>query len=249
MTHKFTPKRLAVALCATSAATIFLGVTTTAYTANAEMRGFDQTGFSEIRLGSGLEMVVEVGPAFSIAVEGEADAIDAVDIRMEGAALVVDRKRNWREMRIFRSQDQQRVLLTVSLPLISALNAGAGAHIEVSGIMEVPLQATASAGASLRLNGLDGADVAITASSGASVMANGTCAALQAEARSGASIQAPRLACAAVTADAQSGASVEVNGSDTLSLGASGGGSVFAHGQGTVMREEMRSGGSITVKR
>lgn len=249
MHFKFTPNRLAVALSATSIAAIFLGVTTTAFTASAEIRGFEQTGFSEIRVGAGLEMVVEVGPAFSVVVEGEEDAIDTVEIRMDGAALVVDRKRNWREMLILRSQDQQHVLLTVSLPMISALNAGAGAHIEISGIMEVPLQATASAGASLRLNGLDGADVVITASSGASVMADGTCAALQAEARSGASIQAPRLACAAATADAMSGASVEVNGSETLSLGASGGGSVFAHGQGAVMREEMRSGGSITVKR
>ncbi len=246
---KFIPKRLAVALSATSIAAIFLGVTTTAFTANAEMRGFEQTGFSEIRVGAGLEMVVEVGPAFSIAAAGEAGAIDTVDIRMEGAALVVDRKRNWRDTLFSWSQDQQRVQLTVSLPVISGLEAGAGAHIEISGIMEVPLQAAASAGASLRLNGLDGADVVITASSGASVMADGTCAALQAEARSGAYIQAPMLACAAVTADAKSGASVEVNGSETLSLGASGGGSVFAHGQGTVMREEMRSGGSITVKR
>ncbi|NOR61136.1 MAG: hypothetical protein GQ535_01410 [Rhodobacteraceae bacterium] len=249
MPYKFTPKRLAVALSATSAAAIILGVTTTTFTAHAEMRGFDQTGFSEIRVGAGLEMVVEVGPAFSIAAEGETDAIDTVVIRMEGAALVVDRKRNWRAMLNLRSQDQQQVQLTVSLPVITALNAGAGAHIEISGEFAVPLQATASAGASLRLNGLDGADIVITASSGASVRANGVCAALQAEARSGASIQAPMLACAAVTADAKSGASVEVNGSETLSLGASGGGSVFAHGQGSIMREDMRSGGSITVKR
>jgi hypothetical protein len=194
-------------------------------------------------------MVVEVGPAFSIAAEGETDAIDTVDVHMEGATLVVARSRNWRETLFSWSSDQQRVLLRVSMPAVSTLTADAGARIEISGEISQPVQATASAGAALRLRGVDGADVVVTARAGASVMADGTCGTLRAEASGGASIQAAALVCSGVMADAMSGASIEVNGEDALSLGASGGGHVFAHGAGGITREDMNSGGSITLKR
>ncbi len=249
MDYKPTPKRLATALTATSIAAIILAATTTGFSARAETRGFAQSGFTALRVSSGLEMEVEVGPAFLVAAEGESEAIDTLDIRMEGATLVVERKHNWRETLFSWSSDQQRVLLRVSMPAVSTLTADAGARIEISGDIRQPLQAIALAGAALWLKGLDGADAVVTARAGASVMADGTCGTLKAEASSGASIQAAALVCSGVMADAMSGASIEVNGEDALSLVASGGGHVFAHGAGGITREDMNSGGSITVKR
>lgn len=194
-------------------------------------------------------MVVEVGSAFSVDAEGESGAIDTIDIHMEGKTLVVERKHNWREMLFNWSRDRRRVRLSVRMPMVSDVEAQAGAQVEISGDISQPLQANATAGAALLLKALDGADVTMSANAGASVVADGTCGTLRAEASSGASIQASALACAAATADASSGALVEMNGEVALSLGASSGGSVVAHGAGGVTRQEMNTGGGITVKR
>jgi hypothetical protein len=236
-------------MAATSLAAIAFGFTGTAFTAQAETRGFDQQGFSALRVSSGLDVALQVGPGFSIEAEGESAAIDTLDIHMEGATLVLNRTHDWKETLFSWAPDRQQVRLVVSMPAVTAVAAEAGARVELSGEVQAPLRAEASSGASLALHGLDGADVEIIAGSGASVVADGTCSALQAAASSGATLEASMLECADVTADAALGATLAVNGAKTLSLGATGGGSISAHGAGAVTHEAKDVGGRIAIER
>ncbi len=236
-----------VALVSIATLAIALGIPA-AFTAQAETRGFDQSGFSAVRVNSGLEMVVEVGPAFSITAEGEREAIDTVDIYLEGTMLVAVRKHDWRETLFSWSSDNRQVTLNVTLPRLDAVAADAGAHVEVSGLLETVLQAEASAGAAIALVGIQGASVALAASGGASIVARGTCSEIVVQASGGASVNAGGLDCAASTAEASGGASVSVSASEAHVLQASSGASLTAKGGGRIAQQEARSGANISVR-
>ena len=218
------------------------------FSAQAEVRSLALAGFSELSARAGMDVRVNVGPEFLIEMEGIADAIDTVDIHLEGAVLVVDRKRGWRETLFSWSRDEQKVTVNVALPELDAVAADAGASVVVSGMIERALRGKADAGASLDLTGIEGAALEIVASAGASVRASGTCTDVNARAGAGASVNLDGLDCATAVAEVSGGASMAVRAHETLSLRASGGGRLTAKGGGAVLRQEAGSGGSIRVR-
>jgi len=233
---------------AVTAGAALLFAQVTSFPAQAEMRGISFTGFTEISVRAGLDMRVEVGPEFSIEMEGKGAAIDTVDIHLEGATLVVDRKRGWRETLLSWSSDDRKVTVHVAAPTLDGVTADAGASVTVSGVVEHALRAEAFAGAAMALTGINGAALDIVADAGASVVAAGTCSEMAVRASGGASVYAANLDCATAIAEASGGASVIVSAHETLSLQASGGGSLIASGGGVVLRQEASSGGSLIVQ-
>ena len=243
MESRHSKKRWIKAGVATAGAALLLAQMTS-FAAQAEVRSVEFAGFTAIDLSSGLAMDINVGPNFSVAIEGAPEAIDKVDIHLEGSTLVASRRHSlfsW-------SNDNRQVTLSVTMPKLEAVAADAGAHIGVSGAIEQSVQAVASAGANIVVTGIDGAAVSLEASGGASIEARGTCSEIVVRASGGASVDAGLLACAVSTAEASSGASVRVKASESQDLRASSGASLTAKGGGRIVWQDASSGANISVR-
>ncbi|MEM9837852.1 MAG: head GIN domain-containing protein [Pseudomonadota bacterium] len=188
----------------------------------AETVTYDFTGFDSVKATSGVDVIVEVGDAFSITLETDGD-VERARVEVKGDTLILGRK-------------SQRGMV---------LNLGRGATYEYTVTMPELRGGGASAGADLEISGIEGGEVTLDASSGAGIEAEGTCSTLRAEASSGASVDAFDLECDDVRADVSSGADVNVTASDSVRADASSGGAVRVRGNPDDRRTDKSSGGSV----
>ena len=89
-------------------------------------RSFDLTGFSSVSLGGPHDVVVTVGPAFSVRAEGPSNVLDRLDLKVEGNNLEIGMKKgNWS----FRNT--QRTVIHVTMPAIEAAAIGGSGDMRI----------------------------------------------------------------------------------------------------------------------
>lgn len=183
-------------------------------TAFAETRNL--TGFNSISANAGTDVVVTVGPAFSVNVTGA--GADRVVTRIDGDTLVVERRRGI-------SWGGARAEVQVTMPRVEGLAAASGSDLVATGV--------------------NGGNISLDSSSGADLRVSGTCASFSADASSGSDIFAQDLRCESGTAEASSGADARVYASGDLNVEASSGGGIVAYGNPSVRNVDLSSGGSF----
>ncbi|MEM1381006.1 MAG: DUF2807 domain-containing protein [Pseudomonadota bacterium] len=208
--------RIITTLVASTAAFAIAGAS-----ALAETKTYDITGFDSIKATQGVEVIVEVGSAYSITLETSGD-VDKARVEQDGDTLILGRKSKGARFNLGRSARYQ---YTVTMPSIEAASSSAGAELEVSGI--------------------SGDDVRLSASSGSELEAEGSCGSLRVRASSGAAVEASDLACDNVVADVSSGADIEVHASSSVDADASSGGSIVVHGNPGDRSTDKSSGGRV----
>lgn len=192
--------------------------------ASAETASFALNGFSKIKVSAGVQTTVSAGAPYAVRAEGSPEALQRLEIRIDGDTLVIGRK--WRSGWNWGRQDGH-IVVSVSTPKLEALDV--------------------SSGASARATGIDSQGFAAQASSGASVTLAGACGGLNADASSGGSLSAEDLKCKSLTADASSGASIRAFASESVTADASSGGSIHIKGGPKTVTQETSSGGSVSV--
>lgn len=183
--------------------------------ASAETRNL--SGFTRVQASAGYDVNIEVGPAFSVNVEGP--GADRVLTRVSGDRLTVEPTPGW------HWGTRPRATVNVTMPSLDGLDASSGADIDARGV-----NATA---------------FSLDASSGAEIDVAGSCQTLSADASSGADINAHQLHCASGTVDVSSGADISVFVEGTLNVDASSGGGVTASGDPSIGDISLSSGGSL----
>lgn len=193
--------------------------------ASAETQTYALSGFSKVKVSAGNNAEITVGPAYAVRAEGKPEALERLDIRVDGDTLIIGRKHrtgfNW-------GRSEGRLVVFVSTPKLDAVDA--------------------SSGSSTRTTGVSAPAFSTQASSGSSLSIAGSCGSLNADASSGASLNAGDLQCKTVNADASSGASLTVFASETAQAEASSGASVSVKGSPKSVNQNTSSGGSVSVR-
>lgn len=183
--------------------------------AAAETRNL--SGFTQVRASAGYDVSIEVGPGYSVSVEGP--GADRVLTQVEGNRLTVS------PVPGFRWGPRQRANIRITMPSVTALDAASGAEINARGVNAEALS--------------------LDASSGAEINVAGACRTLEASASSGADINANDLRCGAGSVDVSSGADIAVHVTGTLNVDASSGGGINASGNPSIGNVSLSSGGSL----
>jgi len=190
------------------AGTLSAMVMSSALTASADtQKTYDFSGFDEIDLAAGVEVVYTRGSDYSVVADFRKGGPDDMKIREDGGRLYISRKSTsgW--------GDKLRVTVKVTSPDLNAVEASSGASIQASGIQSDAF--------------------ALKVSSGAAVDLSGTCDKITIKVSSGGSADAKGLKCKSVTAAASSGGSAKAYASDSASSKTSSGGSVDIWGKPT----------------
>ncbi|MEL6639908.1 MAG: DUF2807 domain-containing protein [Pseudomonadota bacterium] len=215
---------------------------------SAEERTYDLTGFDAVEVSAGITANVTVGADYGVVGEAIKGDIENLDIVQVGTQLMISREtdRSWGLIGLLRKDD--RFVVTVTLPELTAVDGNSGASVDVVGATTALLQAEASSGASLDITGADLGEISLEATSGASLTISGACDAVAAQATSGASLSARKLTCSAATLDASSGASLSAYADTTATVEASSGASLSVRGGADVTEQSVSSGASVSIR-
>jgi hypothetical protein len=212
--------------------------------AAAESRTIDLPPFTSVDISSGIDAVVAVGGAQSVAAEAPtAEILDEVQFRVDNGTLKawID----WNIFDLFSLGLDRQITLTISAPEITGAEASAGSDVDVAGAAGDRLSFEVSSGADLTATAVAGDSLNLEASSGAGLHIDGTCASADVEASSGAGIDAEKLLCADVEVDVSSGASAVIFASASVDAEASSGGHVVVYGKPTKFQTDSNSGGDV----
>ncbi len=189
----------------------------------AETQTFDVAGFTRVSASAGTTVRVTVGGDYSVVAESTAKGLERLRVEIKGDELQIGRKHNtisWGK--------SDRVVVTVTTPSLSGLEASSGASLDASGV--------------------DAGAFSVEASSGGSIDVAGRCDALAAEVSSGGNIDAEGLQCRTASVDASSGGNADIFASESVTGDASSGGNVDVYGKPKNVSKETSSGGSISIE-
>ena len=161
---------------------------------------YDFTGFNEIDVAAGIEVIYEQADAYNVVADFRRGGPDDLKIHKEGDRLYISKKMQagW--------GDKLRVTVHVTSPDLNGVEA--------------------SSGSSIRATGIKSDDFALKVSSGASADLSGECGGITIRVSSGGNADAKALKCETVTATASSGGSAKAYASASAKSKTSSGGSV-----------------------
>jgi len=185
---------------ALSAAILAAALTATVTAHADDTTTYDFSGFDEIDVAAGIEVIYMTKPDYSVTAKFHRGGPEDLKVRQEGERLYISKKMKsgW--------GDNLRVTVTVTSPKLTEIEASSGSSVSASDV----------AADSFTLK----------ASSGASAEVTGTCGAITVKASSGGSADARGFKCEDVSASASSGGSVEAYASKSATSKTSSGGSV-----------------------
>jgi Putative auto-transporter adhesin, head GIN domain len=213
--------------------------------ANAEVRNV--TGFSGVKVATGIELVLTQGNAEAVAVSA-VSAEDKANIKtvVENGVLRIyydngNKRKNW------VSRDK-KLKAYVSVVTINLLEASSGALVKIDGTVKAAqLRVDVSSGASIKGN-ITAADMVVSQGSGSVSKISGSAQSLKIDVSSGAGFYGYDLAVDKCTATASSGGKVEITANKELDADASSGGAVHYKGSCSVKNVKTSSGGSVKNK-
>ena len=215
--------------------------------AMAAEQSYDVSGFTEVAVGSGLDVEIVQGEGFEVVAEGAPRDLKRLEIDRRGDRLVIEQEtRGLQRFSPLMMALRDKISVRVTLPELADVQASAGSDVSAEGSAPDAFTAEVSSGADLTVSGIDAEVVTLEASSGAHLEAEGRCGTLDAEASSGADLEARRLACDSATVTASSGADIEIT-AETARAAAQSGADVEVWGGETVEAEES-SGGDVRVR-
>lgn len=214
------PLLLVPAFAALTSAGCVVGSATGAPYSESQRHAY--TGFQQVDVSAGVEVVVTQGPFDVRAETTDGNDFDRLVVEVRGDTLHIGRKQS------MFSWGGPQYRVSVSAPAYSGFEVSSGASLDGAGLSLANLKVSVSSGASLELAG--------------------SCADLSVDISSGASFHGEDLRCATAEVDASSGAHAEAFASQAADGEASSGASVNFHGKPANFREDSSSGGSVSAR-
>jgi len=212
--------------------------------ANAETRTFDVGPFSKIDISAGLDLTFQQAAYQPVTVENKKGDFSDVEVTVKGDTLVLKRKKqNWGWGR-----KRQQYGITVSAPMISAVEASSGSDVSGRGMSGQDILIDVSSGADVTITGVEGGTVTLETSSGSDASISGTCVAVRASSSSGSDLEARDLVCQEGEADASSGSDLSIHVTNMVEADASSGADINVYGGPKDVDSDKSSGGSVSIR-
>jgi hypothetical protein len=207
----------------------------------------DLPAFTAVQIASGIDAVVTVGPAQSVAATAP-NVADLDDIKIEVRDGTLKIWRDWDIFDLFGDMGDRQTRFTITAPKLDSADASSGADVAVSGLSGESVWLEASSGADLDATDIQATNVDVDVSSGADVTANGTCTKLEVDVSSGANANLENLVCSEAEAESSSGSDATIHVSSTLRAKASSGSDITVKGKPATTKIDESSGGTITIE-
>lgn len=200
-------------------------------TASAETRVLNiSQPFSSLDTSGGVKVIYQptTGSQRTVKIEGVADRIDKVEVRISGNTLKISPKRDSLGNR--SGNRIKGVIVTVTAPLVNDIEASSGSSVNCKSASAngKKMEIDASSGASVSVQNISCRKLEAEASSGASIkLLSVTADKISLDASSGANISAQKVTAKDSDCEASSGASINIAGTSTKgSFTASSGGAI-----------------------
>lgn len=174
---------------------------------NETTKRLDLRDFERIEISGVYELDVEVGPDFSIILEGDADELDRVKAEVRGGALKLSQKD---DRSFWRGRNRDGVEATITLPRLSG--------IDVSGVVDGAVR------------NIDADDFEIEISGVGDVEFDGRCKTLDASVSGVGDLDAERLECLVVDVSVSGVGDASVYASEEVDARVSGMGDIDVYG-------------------
>lgn len=162
-----------VLLAALSAAAL----SAVALPARAAQRTIGIGSVDRLRVDGAFEVRVAGGASPAVRLEGEREAIDAVDVRQEGGTLIVRRGVNgWGERPRGSAGAASPVTVFVGTPALAAVTSVAGARVTVAGMRADRIDLAVTGSGAIAATGIAAADVNATVIGAGTIAAAGRAA-------------------------------------------------------------------------
>ena len=208
----------------------------------ADRQDFDLGGFSQISVGDGVELSLDIGSDYSVEADGTRAGLRQLRVRQRGDTLVIGRDRPWS---LFGQRADVHVY--VAMPSVHAIDASSGSAVEGEGDISGLAEVDASSGAHVVLRGVESDELFVDAHAGAIVALIGRCGDITLDVTSGAAVDASRLTCASGAAEAIAGGAAVLHVTDAIEAHAVAGGSVDVAGNPMVQDVSRAAGGSVVL--
>ncbi len=223
-------------------ACVFLATAQTTTVTDNNARQRDLSGFTGIKVSSGIELLLQQGDKDAVAVScSKPEYTDRIMTRVEGGVLkiYIEDKGNWNWRRNVKFKAY------VSVKTLEKLTASSGAVVKTGSTINVGnLSLDASSGAIIDAS-FSGQHISSDNSSGSITTLKGSAESLTVEASSGSIFKGYELSTANCAADASSGGSITITVTKELNAEASSGGSINYKGGGVIRKLSTGSGGSV----
>jgi len=124
-------------------------------------QSYDLTGFAGVEVAGPDDVTIRQGDAFSITARGRKEAIDRLEIKLDGTQLKIGRKR---EGFSFSSSDEDDVDIAITLPKLNAVRLTGSGTIDADNVDGDAVEAVVTGSGDLKVAKLTGKSAEITVS-------------------------------------------------------------------------------------
>lgn len=135
-------------------------------------RSYDVSGFDSLALGGHQDVIVSVGPAASVRAEGPAEALDRLDIRLDGTRLRIGSRRTVDLVR----GNQPPVTVHITMPAIAKAAIGGSGDMRIDRVQGSRFEADVAGSGDLQIGTIEVEEGRFSVAGSGSVRAAGRAA-------------------------------------------------------------------------
>lgn len=207
-------------------ATLLAATLLAAAPAFATDRGFPVGDFHGLALAGSPDVTVTTGHASSVRASGSPEALDRLEIGVEGGVLKIGTKRgldwSWR--------DHGRVTIAVTVPMLREVDIAGSGDVVVDRVKVRDFAANIAGSGSLHLPALDTDHAAFDVAGSGTVTAAGRCGSGSASIKGSGDLKLAALKCATLSASVAGSGSLDAYATQTATLATMGSGNITVTG-------------------
>ena len=198
------------------------------------------TGFSRVEVAGPDDVTIREGDAFSITARGRKEALDRLEIKLDGPDLKIGRKR---EGFSFSSRDEDDVDIAITMPRLTAARVTGSGSIDADNVDGDAVEAVVTGSGDLKVAKLTGKRADITVSgSGDIEIGGGTIGAGELSVTGSGDIGADGLVATTLEVSVTGSGNVDAQATGTADIRILGSGDVTLAGGATCSTRQMGSG-------
>jgi hypothetical protein len=199
-------------------------------------RRFDVTGFRQVDLRGSDDVIVRVGPAFSVVATGPAAVVEALTATLNGDTLRVGRKGSW----TFRSNKGATIIVT--LPVLTGAFVSGSGDMKVSPVRAPRFAAAVAGSGDLTLARLDTEQADLSIAGSGDLTAAGRAARANLSIAGSGDLDAGALETATLSASVAGSGDLNARATGTASASIVGSGDITVHGPARCTVSKVGSG-------
>ena len=193
----------------------------------AAERTFPVGAFDKLALEGSPEVVVTTGQAVGVRATGDAEALDRLDVRVEGGTLRIGHKRegwNW------SWGNHGRTRFQITVPMLRAADVAGSGDVTVDRVKTHDFAANIAGSGSLHVATLDADAASFKVSGSGTVTASGRCGTGAAKIAGSGDLKIAGLKCATLSASVAGSGSIDAFATQTATLATMGSGDIRVAG-------------------